>query len=297
MNSAYSCKKIRRLYQMIRFGPSGNSSRFYDEGFKSSVDAPQWLADQGLSAYEYSFGRGILIGDAKANEIGEKGRQFDVAISVHAPYYINFANPSDEMAEKSYNYVLESCKKVREFYGNRVIFHASAVGRMTRTDAVELTKKRLKILADLIVGNKMDDCLFCPETMGRINQIGDTAEVVEFCKIADFYVPTIDFGHLNARTYGSLKTVEDYDAIVSYIINNLGFERASKMHIHFSKIEYSKGGEVRHLTFADSVYGPEFEPLAQVIRKYNLQPVIICESSGTQTDDAIEMKRIYDSLK
>lgn len=281
---------------MIRFGPSGNASRFYEEGYKSSVDAPQWLANQGLNAYEYSFGKGINIGDAKANEIGAQGRAFDVAISVHAPYYINFANPSDEMAEKSYNYVLNSCKKVREFYGNRVIFHASTVGGMTREDAVELTKKRLRILADMIVANGMDDCLFCPETMGRINQIGDTEEIVEFCKIADFYVPTIDFGHLNARTYGSLKTAEDYDKIVSRIINNLGFERASKMHVHFSKIEYSKGGEVRHLTFEDSVFGPEFEPLAQIIRKYRLEPVIICESSGTQADDAIQMKRMYNSI-
>lgn len=280
---------------MIRFGPSGNATRFYDEGHKSSVDAPEWLASQGLNAYEYSFGKGINIGDAKANEIGSKARQFDVEISVHAPYYINFANPSDEMAEKSYNYVLNSCRKVREFYGNRVIFHASTVGRMTRLDAVELTKKRLKILADMIVANNMDDCLFCPETMGRINQIGDTEEIVEFCKIADFYIPTIDFGHLNARTYGSLKTAEDYDKIIMHIIDNLGYDRANKLHIHFSKIEYSKGGEVRHLTFADTVYGPEFEPLAEVIRKHNLHPVIICESNGTQADDAIEMKRIYSS--
>lgn len=281
---------------MIRFGPSGNSARFYDEGHKSSVDAPQWLAAQGLNAYEYSFGKGINIGDAKANEIGAKGREYDVSISVHAPYYVNFANPSDEMAEKSYRYILDSCKKVRQFYGNRVVFHASTVGRMTRSDAVELTKKRLAKLADLIVANNMDDCIFCPETMGRINQIGDTEEIVEFCKIADFFIPTIDFGHLNARTYGSLKTAEDYDKVVTHIIDSLGWERASKMHIHFSKIEYSKGGEVRHLTFKDTVFGPEFEPLAKIIRKYNLQPVIICESSGTQTDDALEMQRIYNNI-
>lgn len=282
---------------MIRFGPSGNSIRFYGEGYKSSVDAPEWLAKQGLSAYEYSFGKGINISDAKANEIGQKAKQFNVAVSVHAPYYINFANPDDAMAEKSYNYVLNSCKKAKQFYGNRVVFHASTVGKMTRSDAVELTKKRLRFLADMITANNLDDCWFCPETMGRINQIGDTQEVVEFCKIAEFYIPTIDFGHLNARTYGSIKTEEDYDKIVRYIINNLGQERASKMHIHFSKIEYSRGGEVRHLTFEDSVFGPEFEPLAYVINRYGLEPVIICESNGTQTDDAIEMKRLYDSIR
>ena len=281
---------------MIRFGPSGNSKRFYDEGHVSSTDAPKWLREQGLSAYEYSFGRGINISDEKANAIGEMGKTFDVAISVHAPYYINLANPSDEMAEKSYGYIIRSCERARDFGGKRIVFHPASVGKMTRKEAVELTQRRMEILASIIKENGMDDCIFCPETMGKINQIGDVEEVAEFCKVADFFIPTVDFGHINARTYGSLKTDEDYEQIVTHLINHLGFERASKMHVHFSKIEYGKGGEVRHLTFADTVYGPEFAPLARIIKKYNLSPVIICESDGTQADDALEMKRIYDSL-
>lgn len=281
---------------MIRFGPSGNCTRFYDEGHVSSVDAPKWLSEQGLNAYEYSFGRGINISDEKANAIGELGKKFDVAISVHAPYYINFANPSEEMAEKSFGYVLRSCEKVRAFYGNRVVFHPSTVGKMTRKEAVALTSKRLETLSRLIVESKMDDCIFCPETMGKINQIGDVEEVTEFCKIADFFIPTIDFGHINARTYGSLKTEEDYERIIVHLINNLGFERASMVHIHFSKIEYSVGGEVRHLTFADTLFGPEFAPLAKVLKKHKLDPVVICESDGTQADDALYMKHLYESL-
>ena len=281
---------------MIRFGPSGNSTRFYDEGHTASTDAPKWLADQGLNAYEYSFGRGVNISREKAAAIGELGKAFGVEISVHAPYYINLANPSDEMAEKSYGYVIRSCERARDFGGKRVVFHPASVGKMTRKEAVELTQRRMEILASIIREHGMDDCIFCPETMGKINQIGDVEEVAEFCKVADFFIPTIDFGHINARTYGSLKTDEDYEHIIQHLINNLGFERASKMHVHFSKIEYSNGGEVRHLTFADTVYGPEFAPLARVIKKYNLSPVIICESDGTQADDALEMKRIYDSL-
>ncbi len=281
---------------MIKFGPSGNCQRFYDEGYKSTTQAPKWCADQGLTAYEYSFGRGINISDAKCNEVALEAKKYGVQISVHAPYYINFANPDDAMAEKSYNYVLKSAEKVRCFGGKRVIFHPSTVGKMTRQDAVALTHKRLEILADLIVESGMDDLIFCPETMGKINQIGDVQEVVSFCKIAPFYIPTIDFGHINARTHGSLQTFDDYEKLVLHVIDELGLERASKMHVHFSKIEYSTGGEVRHLTFADQIYGPDFEPLARVFKKYNMTPVIICESDGTQADDAIEMKRIFESV-
>lgn len=280
---------------MIRFGPSGNCKRFYLEGNKSSVQAPQWLASQGLNAYEYSFGRGINISQQKAEEIAEQAKKYDVAISVHAPYYINLANPSEVMAEKSFQYVLNSATKVRQFGGNRVVFHPSTVGKMTREQAVQLTMQRMQVLASLIVQNGMDDLIFCPETMGKINQIGDVEEVATFCQCADFFVPTIDFGHINARTYGSLKTSQDFERIILHLINTIGQERTSKMHIHFSKIEYSNGGEVKHLTFDDNVFGPEFAPLATVLQKYNLQPVVICESDGTQTDDALTMKSIYEN--
>ncbi len=281
---------------MIKFGPSGNSLRFYQEGHKSTIEAPLWLANQGLSVFEYSFGRGINISDSKANEIALQAEKNGVEITVHAPYYINLANPSDEMAEKSYQYIINSALKARAFGGKRIVFHPSTVGKMTREDAVSLTKTRMKILADLIVKNKLDDMIFCPETMGKINQIGNVEEVVDFCTVADFFVPTVDFGHINARTQGSLVTQDDYERILIHIIDNLGIDRASKLHVHFSKIQYSTGGEVRHLTFSDEIYGPNFEPLARAIKKYNLQPVVICESDGTQADDALEMKRIFESI-
>jgi deoxyribonuclease-4 len=66
-----------------------------------------------------------------------------------------------------------------------------------------------------------------------------------------------------------------------------------RMHIHFSRIEYTAGGEKMHHTFADTEYGPDYDPLAQVMLDLNMDPVIICESKDTQSIDAAEMKRIY----
>lgn len=282
---------------MIRIGPSGNSQSFYDQGFTKTAQAPSWVSNQGLNCYEYSFGRGINISDDTAKTIGYEAMMNNIEISVHAPYYINFANPSDEMAEKSYAYVINSCKKLACFGGKRVVFHPATVGKMTRADAVALADRRLHILADRIEQHDMQDYIFCPETMGKINQIGDVAEVVDFCRIHSCYVPCIDFGHINARTYGSLKTKDDYRAIIDHMIDKLGFDKASNMHVHFSKIEYSKGGEVKHLTFADTVFGPEFMPLAEIIVEYGMNPYIVCESDGTQSNDAVTMKAMLDSVK
>ncbi len=283
---------------MIRFGPSGNSKQFYEQGFKHTVQAPKWLAEMGLDAYEYSFGRGINLSDETAMQIAKEAKMHNVQVSVHAPYYINFANPSDEMAEKSYNYVLNSCKKVALLGGERVVFHPASVGKMQRADAVALTHKRIECLVDRIYQNGLQNFTFCPETMGKINQIGDLAEVVEFCKIDKCLVPTVDFGHLNARTYGSIKTKDDYERLIVYMLENLGHEKVDKLHVHFSKIEFSQGGEVKHLTFEDTMFGPDFFPLAQLLKQYNLNNwVVICESDGTQSADALAMKNMYLSAK
>ena len=67
-------------------------------------------------------------------------------------------------------------------------------------------------------------------------------------------------------------------------------------HVHFSKIQYTKKGELRHLTFTDDIFGPEFEPLAEALIKLDLEPIVICESAGTQADDAMYMKRAYNRI-
>ncbi|MBQ8427809.1 MAG: endonuclease IV, partial [Clostridia bacterium] len=95
---------------------------------------------------------------------------------------------------------------------------------------------------------------------------------------------------------GSLNTMADYQSRLQYMIAELGYDRMKNFHIHFSKIMYSAKGEVKHLTFEDEVYGPEFSPLASALKKLDLHPYIVSESAGTQAEDAAEMKKIYLSL-
>ncbi len=278
---------------MIKFGPSGNSVAFNEAGFSKSEDSAVWVKDKGLNCFEYSFGRGVSLSDERAISIGRAFSDAGVEISVHAPYYINFANPDDEMAEKSFGYILQSAQKVKIMGGKRVVFHPASQGKMKREQAVELTEERLKILRDKIYENGFDNLIFCPETMGKIGQIGTVEEITRFCKIDKIYVPAVDFGHINARECGSLKTEKDFLDRLEYMVAELGYEKMKHFHIHFSKIEYSAKGEVRHLTFEDNHYGPNFEPLALALKKLKLEPYIICESAGTQDIDAVKMKQIY----
>lgn len=281
---------------MIKFGPSGNCESFYAEGYTHTEEAALFVKNRGLDCFEYSFGRGVRMSEDKAISIGEAFQDAGVEISVHAPYFINFANPDDEMAAKSYGYVLDSAKMMKLMGGKRVVFHPAAQGKATREQAVALTEERLKILRDYIYLNDMQNLIFCPETMGKIAQIGTVEEVVRFCKVDPVFTPCVDFGHINAREQGTLKSVEDYKSRLQYMIDELGFDRMRNFHVHFSKIMYSAKGEIKHLTFEDSVYGPEFEPLAVALKELKLQPYIVSESAGTQAEDAKYMKNVYFGL-
>ena len=278
---------------MIKFGPSGNSESFYAAGYSHTEEAAAFVKERGLDCFEYSFGRGVRMSEEKALSIGEAFREAGVEITVHAPYFVNFANPDDEMAAKSYGYVLDSGKMAKLMGGKRIVFHPAAQGKVSREEAVQKTEDRLKILRDYIYLNDLQDMMFCPETMGKIAQIGTVEEVTRFCRIDPVYTPCVDFGHINAREQGSLKTADDYLSRLSYMISELGYERMKHFHVHFSKIMYSSKGEVKHLTFEDTVYGPEFAPLALALKELKLEPYIVSESAGTQVEDAAAMKHIY----
>ncbi len=280
---------------MIKFGPSGNSEEFYDAGYKKTEQAAKWVGEKGLKIFEYSFGKGVRLSSEKAEVMRRHFEEAGVELTIHAPYFINLANPDDEMALKSFGYILDSCKKAKEMGAKRVIFHPGTEGKMSREEAFELTKKRMYILKDLIIDNGYDDLIICPETMGKIRQLGTVEEVCELSQIADFFIPCVDFGHINAREHGSLKTKEDFVKILQTLDKTLG-EKAKNFHIHFSKIEFSKGGEVRHLTFEDQIYGPEFAPLAEALFEGGFTPYCVCESAGTQTKDAVTMMEIYGEI-
>ena len=278
---------------MILFGPSGNSEGFFAAGLKSSEQSAVWVKNMGLDAFEYSFGRGVLMSEERAVSIGKAFAENNVKISVHAPYYINFSNPDPEMIDKSIGYVIKSAEMVKLMGGNRIIIHPATQGKDKREVAFARALDNFKKLTEVIYTLNMQDLIYCPETMGKYAQIGTVEEITEICKIDKIYIPTVDFGHVNSREGGSLKTKEDFKSRLQFMIDGIGYERMKHFHVHFSKIQYAAKGEIRHLNFDDEVYGPEFEPLADALIDLNLEPVIICESAGMQDVDARYMKDYY----
>ncbi len=279
------------------FGPAGNSDSFSAMGYKSSLQVPDYLNKMGLDCFEYQCGRGVNIGNDKAEQLGKLAKEKNIYLSLHAPYYISMSSVEEEKRLNSVNYILASARAVSAMGGNRIVVHTGSCGKISREKALELAKDTMRIAVKALDSEGLSDIHICPETMGKVNQLGTLDEVLELCLIDERLIPCIDFGHLNARDLGILKTEKDFEEIFIAIRNKLGSDRLKSFHSHFSKIEYTSGGEKRHLTFEDEIYGPNFEPVMELTYKYGCSPIFICESAGTQAEDAKAMKDYYHSLK
>ncbi len=280
-----------------KFGPAGSAESFRTMGYKKTVQMPEYLERMGLDAFEYQCGRGVRITREAAQELGERSREKGITLSLHAPYFISLSSLEEEKREKSIEYILQSATAADAMGADRIVVHSGSCSKITRQQAMELARDTLRRAAQSLDQNGLGHVHICPETMGKINQLGDLQEVLSLCQVDERFLPCIDFGHLNARTLGGLQTEEDFGKVFEAIENQLGIDRLRSFHSHFSKIEYTEnGGEKRHLTFSDTVYGPDFEPMIEWIVRKNCSPTVICESAGTQAEDALAMRQHYQSL-
>lgn len=249
----------------------------------STLEGIRGIADLSLSAMEVQFVHGIQMKAPLAFEAGKLAKELGVALSVHAPYYINLLG-SKEVVAKSQERILGSCRMASIMAASPVVVHAG-FGSNTKGIIDALTP---------VVSRVREESLNVKvglETMGRQKQWGSLDEVLEVCSVLDV-VPVVDFSHLHARSSGGLKTTEDYVGIFEKIeASNASLLK--NLHCHFSGIEYKNGSEVRHLPLDDS---PPFEPLARLLVDLGLELTLISESPLLEVD-AIKMKETVNKIR
>ncbi len=279
---------------MITFAPGGNSESFGKRKFPEQL--PEYLAGLGLNGYEVECGRGVRIAERTYELLPKLAADNGIYLTLHAPYYISLSGAEEETRTKSVGYILESARAAHRLGIRKIVVHSGSCSKMARKTALMLAGDTLKKAQAALDDAGLGEIILCPETMGKINQLGTLSEVLELCSAEERFLPCVDFGHLNARTHGGIKSEADYAAILDEIENRLGHDRLKHFHVHFSRIMYTSGGEKMHLTFEDNEYGPQYEPLMEQFAKRGLEPSVVCESAGTQAEDAAEMKRYYEGL-
>ena len=276
------------------FGPGGNGDWFYAEGNKSTTQSPAWLKEKQLDAFEYEAGNGISAGEASLRTVGEQAKLHGILLSLHAPYYISLSGADEEKRLKSITYIQKSLWAAELLGADTIVIHSGSAGKLTREEAMRLSCDTLSRVAEA-VGDAPCARLGI-ETMGKVNQLGTLEEVIEQCRVSPIYTPVVDFGHLNARNIGgAFPDTDSYRRVFDCIGSALGDAHARWLPCHFSQFEYTKAGEKKHLTFADDTFGPVFDPLAEAIVREGVCPRIICESAGTQAEDALYMKHAWEA--
>ena len=279
-----------------KFGTAGLSDSYAAKGFDPQKIAA-YTASFGLTAFEYQCGRGVRLAHDKAQALGKAAAAQGITLSVHAPYYISMSGLDDEKRLHSVDYLLQSCALVKALGGRRVVFHPGSCGKQSREAALEKALDTMERAVRACDEAGFGDCVLCPETMGKVNQLGTLDEVLALCAVDPRITPCIDFGHLYARSQGTVlcgdHAAADYAALLDRLEQALGDGRARAFHGHFSRIAWTKGGEKCHLTFADPGFGPPPAPLMALLRSRGLAPTIICESAGTQAEDAATLAKLY----
>ena len=287
------------INQKVQFGPSGNDENFYNAGNKSSLEAIAYIKNKNCETYEYGFTRGVKKSQEASNKkLGEECKKQNISLSVHAPYYINFATTDEQKRQNSIGYILQAYEQGVQVMGaDRIVFHPGSLEKASREDAFKRTKQALQELANVLNKQRAeqnDTSTFhlCVETMGKHGQVGTVDEVLELCQVDKMFMPCLDFGHINSYTLGGLKTKQDFLEILNKVKNAFDDERATNLHIHFSKIKYGEKGELAHLKFEEQGE-PNPQTFCEALLESGMNARVVCESKGSQMDDAETLFKLF----
>jgi len=238
---------------------------------------------------EIEFVRGVRYNPERAEEAREVAAALDVALTAHAPYYVNLNGADEDQRRGSAEMIKETARALKNYGGKSVAFHAGAYGEHTQ----EATYRKVKNLVSEIVKElrKEDNWVqIRPETMGKQGQFGSLEEVLRLSREVPGVLPCLDFAHLHARSAGKMNTVKEFCEILDAVGRTLGKGALADLHLHISGIEYSARGERRHLPLRDSDFN--FKGLLRALKEFNAQGVVICESPLME-EDAMLLKKEY----
>lgn len=273
----------------LRFGPAGVPLRAKARSTKQGVLEVKAL---GLDAMEIEFVRRISLTEQSAREVGSIASSLDVALTVHAPYYVNLASPDKSKAEASAQRVYQSAVIGYAAGAWSVCFHAAYYMGRSNEEVYATVKEALKgIIAKL--KDEGVEIWLRPETTGSPSEFGTLEEVLRLSSELEMVMPVIDFAHLHARSNGAFNSYEEFSDVLSAVEDALGKEALGNLHIHVSGIEYGDKGEIRHLNLEESDF--EYEDLLRALKDYNVKGVLICESPNLE-EDALLLKRRYEAL-
>ncbi|TDA64905.1 MAG: hypothetical protein D9V45_09845 [Chloroflexi bacterium] len=257
-----------------------------------SVGAVQQMASLGLAALELGWVQSVRVSEETCAAIKNTAKEAGVAISVHAPYFINL-NATDEEWPKSRKRLMDAAH-----YGNLagatdIVFHPGSYFASPPDQVLGIAIPRLRECAEELRANK-NPVTLRPETMGKSAMLGSLEDTLAMSKAIPGVEPCLDFAHLHARAGdGSMNSLAEWTKVLSQYAKIMGETSLQRLHIHLSGIEYGTKGEKNHLPVAESDL--DLVGLFKALANAGCAGRILCESPILE-EDALYMKQVWESL-
>jgi deoxyribonuclease-4 len=254
----------------------------------STLAGIQKIAQMGLECLEIEFVKGMKMGTDLAQKIKEKAKALNVALSVHAPYYVNLNSAEEGKRLASQERILSSARMAEICGAKSVVFHAGYYGRVGPEKAFQTIKEGLKEIVSILRSDRTP-VILRPETLGKRTQFGSLEDILYLCREVDGILPCIDFCHIHARE-GKANSYSEFHRILKKIEKKLGSKAIKNMHIHISGVDYNDKGEKKHLNLQDSDF--RFDEWIQALKDFGVEGTIICESPNLE-QDAMMLKNLF----
>jgi deoxyribonuclease-4 len=256
-----------------------------------SVGGVYYLQELGLSALELGWVRSVRVSDKTTQSIKDAGLERDIAISVHAPYYINL-NADDDEWPKSRKRLMDAARAGFASGATDIVFHPGSYFGQPPEEVLKVAMPRLeKCVQEL--RNEDNPVTLRPETMGKGAMLGSLEDTLEMA-VLDGVEPCLDFAHLHARPGdGSMNSTEEWLQVLEKYASSLGESSLKRIHCHLSGIEYTEKGEKNHLVISESDF--DLEALFQALFEVKAEGRILCESP-TLEEDALFIQKAWSEL-
>ncbi len=258
-----------------------------------TIGAINQIHSLGLQALELGWVRAVRISEESCAQIKSTAHELNIAISIHAPYFINL-NATDDEWSNSRKRLMDAAYFGYLAGATDIIFHpGSSFGA-----PIDVWKKKvIERLSGCANELKEREILVTlrPETMGKQALIGSLQDTLMLSQEIPGVEPCLDFAHLHARTgNGMMNSEEEWIQCIEEYRQALGDESLKRLHIHLSGIEYTGKGEKKHLPLEESDLN--FKTLLRVLSKQHCGGRILCESPIME-EDALLMQKVMIELQ
>ena len=258
---------------------------------QSSISGIERIRELSLDCMELEFVQGVRMGEKGAQNVLEASLKENVALSVHAPYYINLNSYDEEKLKASLERIYQAARIGSLCGAGSIVFHAA----FYQKDNNQKVYENVSIALRKLTGQLRDEgipAVLRPETMGKPTQFGTLEEVLALSAEIEGVMPCLDFCHMHARE-GKENSYSEFTEILSRVEETLGKEGISNLHMHVSGVEYGRNGEKKHLSLRDSDFN--YPELMKVLKEFRTRGRVILESPVLE-QDALMLREIYSNI-